>query len=139
MEVRWTAGLRAALPVAAGLLLSGCYVSTEYGKYPEGKIVQTASLVREWTAQDVELALSQNGAFSAAGLTLSYFQCPVDDVVREKSGSGTWHTLDDGESTDVLIEFEDGCSATLWAGESEGKTVLWATQGDEDEVLILRS
>lgn len=125
------------LPAAAVLLVSGCYVSTDYGLYPQGKLVQKASLVREWSGDGAELVLKQNEIFSATGLTLKYFECPSDGL-QEKSGDGTWSSIDDGDSTSVLIRFGGGCSATLWTGESEGKTVLWATQEDENQVLVLQ-
>lgn len=118
------------MPAVAVLLVSGCYVSTEYGRYPEGRLVQSAALVRIWAGEGAELALKENEVPSAAGLTLKYFSCPADGL-QKKSGDGTWSSIDGGDSTSVLIHFEDGCSATMWTGESEGKTVLWATQEDE--------
>jgi hypothetical protein len=126
-----------ATPTIAVLLVSGCYVSTDYGQYPEGKPVQNASLVRNWAGEGAELALKENKVFSAAGLTLKYSSCPSDGL-RKKSGGGTWSSIDDGDSTSVLLRFEDGCTATMWTGESEGKTVLWATQEDENQVLTLQ-
>ncbi|MCX5557284.1 hypothetical protein [Streptomyces sp. NBC_00038] len=133
----WAALRRVAVPTVAVLLVSGCYVSTDYGQYPEGKLVQNASLVRIWTGEGAELALKENKVFSAAGLTLKYFSCSSEGL-QKKSGDGTWSSIDDGDSTSVLIRFEDGCSATMWTGESEGKTVLWATQEDENKVLTLQ-
>ncbi|GGZ66347.1 hypothetical protein [Streptomyces bluensis] len=93
--------------------------------------------MREWAGDGAELALKENATFSAAGLMLEYFECSSGGI-QKKSGGGTWTTIEDGDTTTVLIDFQDGCSATLWAGESEGKTVLWATQADEAEVLILK-
>lgn len=138
MRKRGEAVLRwAALSCVAIVGVSSCYASTDYGTYPEGKIVQSGSLVREWTGEGEQLVLKANDAFSASRLQLRYFQCPSDGIQR-KSGDGSWSTIEDGGSTSVLIRFEDGCSATLWAGESEGRTVLWATQGGEGRALILR-
>lgn len=128
---------RVAVPAVAVLLVSGCYASTDYGRYPEGKLVQNAALVRTWAGEGAELALKENKVFSAVGLTLKYFSCPADGL-RNKSGDGTWSSIDDGDSTSVLIRFEDGCTATMWTGESEGKTVLWATTEDENQVLTLK-
>ncbi len=123
------------MPIAVGLLLSGCYVSTEYGKYPDGKFVQKTSLVREWTAQDGGLVLSDDDSFTATGLVLEYFHCSADGL-REKSGRGTWSMSKGRESTSVLIDFDDGCSATLWTGESAGETVLWAPQAEDDTLIL---
>ncbi|MFF9163791.1 hypothetical protein ACF081_26545 [Streptomyces longwoodensis] len=128
---------RAVLLLAAGLLLSGCYVSTDYNRFPDGKVIGRATLTREWTGDGASLVLRGGGAFSASGLKLEYFECELGGV-RKKSGGGTWTSLDDSDSTSVLVDFSDGCSATLWAGESDGKTVLWATQADDQEALILK-
>jgi hypothetical protein len=132
----WAALRRVVIPSGVVLLVSGCYVSTDYGQYPEGKPVQNGSLMRNWSGEGAELALKENKGFSATGLTLKYFSCPSDGL-RKKSGDGTWSSIDDGDSTSVLLRFEDGCTATMWTGESEGKTVLWATQEDENQVLTL--
>jgi hypothetical protein len=134
---RWGAKCRCTLLPAVALLLSGCYVSTEYEIHPEGKVIQRASLVREWTGDGAELALKEGGSFSAADLTLEYFECSSGGMQKE-SGSGTWSSLDSDGTTSILIRFEDGCSATLWAGEAEARTVLWATQPGDDQALILR-
>ncbi|MEU5667066.1 hypothetical protein [Streptomyces longwoodensis] len=137
MNDRWVARRRTVLLLAAGLLLSGCYVSTDYNRFPDGKVIGRATLTREWTGDGASLVLRDGGAFSASGLKLEYFECELGGV-REKSGGGTWISLDDSDSTSVLVDFSDGCSATLWAGESDGKTVLWATQADDQEALILK-
>ncbi|MFC9846307.1 hypothetical protein ACFWFF_05485 [Streptomyces sp. NPDC060223] len=133
----WVALRQVAIPAVAVLLVSSCYVSTDYGRYPEGKLVQSGSLVRNWTGEAAELALKEDKGFSATGLNLKYFSCPLDGL-RMKSGDGTWSSIDDGDSTSVLLRFEDGCTATMWTGESGGKTVLWATQEDENQVLTLQ-
>ncbi|MFE4666740.1 hypothetical protein ACFRI7_18095 [Streptomyces sp. NPDC056716] len=120
-----------------GLLMSACYVSTDYDRYPEGKLVADAELVREWTGEGAELSLRGDATFSASALLLEYFSCSSSGVQR-KSGQGTWDTIEDRGVTSVLIRFGDGCSASMWTGMSEGKTVLWATQAGESELLILR-
>jgi hypothetical protein len=125
------------LLLVTGPLLSGCYVSTDYSRFPEKKVIGRATLTREWTGDGASLVLRNGGALSASGLKLEYFECALGGV-RKKSGDGTWTSLEDSDSTSVLVDFSDGCSATLWAGESDGKTVLWAPQADDQEVMILK-
>lgn len=116
-------------------LLSGCYVDTGYGQFPESAFVKKETLIREWATQDAELTLSDNGSFMASKLTLQYYQCRTDGL-REKSGKGTWTTSKGRESTSVFIDFENGCYATLWAGTFEGQPVLWAPQADDDALIL---
>ncbi len=66
--------------VFAAFLASGCYADTGYDVYPQGKLVQSASLVREWAGGEAKLNLGADEAFSADQLTLEYFECSSDGV-----------------------------------------------------------
>jgi hypothetical protein len=124
------------LPFIA-LLVSGCYASTDYEKYPEGRFVTTASLVRAWKAGSAALNLQQNGKFTASQLKLEYFSCPGDGV-RKKDGEGTWSSDKGRQRSEVLLRFNDGCTATLWAGVTDGNAVLWSDYSDRDQILELK-
>ncbi|MEU2737380.1 hypothetical protein ABZ656_18730 [Streptomyces sp. NPDC007095] len=121
----------------AVLLASGCYASTDYEKYPKGKFVERSSLVKSWGGESSSLQLKSDGKFSTVKLELEYFECSTGGVLK-KSGDGAWETEKGRQSSEILLRFEDGCSATLWAGESGGKVVLWSTVTDSDRTLVLK-
>ncbi|MEW2305896.1 hypothetical protein AB0958_39065 [Streptomyces sp. NPDC006655] len=126
----------ASLAVAA-LLLSGCYASTDYEKYPEGRFVSTASLIRIWKSGSATLDLQKNGNFTASDIKLEYFSCSGDGV-KEKGGNGTWSSGKGRQRSEVLLRFNDGCTATLWAGATNGHTVLWGEYGDDNQITKLK-
>jgi hypothetical protein len=68
------------LPLGMVLMASSCYVSTDYGLYPQGKLVEDASLIRDWKGGGAELGLRERYTFSAAGLTLEYFECLSEGI-----------------------------------------------------------
>ncbi|WP_217142043.1 hypothetical protein [Streptomyces sp. AC627_RSS907] len=117
--------------------LSGCYASTDYDRYPEGVEVQRQQVVREWVADDAKVTFRENGSFSAIHLQLEYFECPLGGV-REKSGDGSWSLLKGNGGSEIIVQFGDGCSGTLRAGERDDKSVLWGSYSDRDDVLILK-
>ncbi|MEU9339550.1 hypothetical protein AB0D49_41525 [Streptomyces sp. NPDC048290] len=134
----WTVAHRAGLALLVGLVSSACYVSTDYDRYPEGKLVPDAGLVRVWSGAGAELSLRADAAFSASALPLEYFECGSAGM-RKKSGRGMWSTITGSGATSVLIRFEDGCEASLTAGRSEeDETVLWAGGSQDRDPLILR-
>ncbi|MET8824952.1 hypothetical protein ABZX33_03455 [Streptomyces sp. NPDC004608] len=113
-------------------------MSTDYDRYPEGKLVSDAELVQVWSGAGAELSLRGDDTFSASALPLEYFECGSEGM-RKKSGQGTWSTITGGGATYVLLRFEDDCAGTLWAGVSEGdETVLWASEAQDRDPLILR-
>ncbi|MGR3875654.1 hypothetical protein ACUXZZ_44755 [Streptomyces graminifolii] len=118
-------------------LVSGCYASTDYEKYPEGRFVSTASLVRDWRTGSTSLNLQQNAKFSASRLKLEYFSCPKDGI-HEKDGDGTWSSDKGRQRSEVLLRFNDGCTATLWAGVTNGHAVLWGDYSGADKIVILK-
>lgn len=127
--------LVAAILICA-FVVSGCYSSTEYDKYPKGRFAAEGSLVGKWKAGHALLALEKSGSFIATELKLEYFECSSGGV-REKSGDGKWSASEGRQSTEVVVKFQDGCSATLWAGESDGADVLWSNYSDRQQVLVL--
>lgn len=135
---RWVVSRRGGLLLIATFLASGCYASTGYDAYPKGKLVHSASLVRDWVDEETRLTLNADGSFSADRLSLEYFECSASGV-QTMSGAGTWSTVEGRESTSVLLGFSSGCSATLWAGESSGKAVLWSADKGGHEGLVLQS
>ncbi|MEV6759169.1 hypothetical protein AB0N16_00670 [Streptomyces sp. NPDC051105] len=121
----------------ATLFLSGCYASTNYEKYPEGRFVSTDSLIRVWKSGSATLDLQKNGNFTANRIKLEYFSCPGSGV-KEKDGDGTWSSDKGRQRSEVLLRFNDGCTATLWAGAMNGRTVLWGEYGDSDQTMTLK-
>ncbi|MEU0228193.1 hypothetical protein ABZ177_28135 [Streptomyces sp. NPDC006284] len=117
--------------------LSGCYASTDYDRYPEGAKFQRQHVVREWVAGGAKVTFRGNGSFSAIDLRLEYFECPLGGV-REKSGEGSWSLLKGNGGSEIIVQFDDGCSGTLRAGERDDKPVLWGSYSDRDDVLILK-
>ena len=117
-------------------LTSGCYASTDYEKYPEGRFASTAAFVRTWKTGSGVLDLQQHAQFTASRLKLEYFSCSRDGV-REKDGEGTWSSDKGRQRSEVLLRFNDGCTATLWAGSTDGHDVLWAEYSDSGQVVTL--
>ncbi|MGW2573005.1 hypothetical protein [Streptomyces sp. NPDC001537] len=122
--------------LAATLLLSGCYSSTDYEKYPEGRFVSATSLIRVWKSGSASLDLQKDGSFRASRIKLEYFSCPTGGI-GEKGGAGTWSSDKGRQRSEVLLRFNDGCTATLWAGATNGHTVLWGEYGDDDQITTL--
>ncbi|MFC4331977.1 hypothetical protein ACFPC0_30270 [Streptomyces andamanensis] len=118
------------------LLASGCYVATDYEKYPAGRFVSAASLVRTWKAGAGALELRRDAKFTASRLKLEYFGCSRDGV-REKDGAGTWSNDRGRRRSEVLLRFDDGCTTSLWAGAVDGRTVLWSEYGDSGRLVTL--
>lgn len=127
----WTA----ALMLASSLFGVACAGTYDTGGFPEASFVQESLLVREWKAGDSSIGLEAAGKFSSASLRLEYFSCSSNGV-REKSGSGTWESSAGEQRTEVFLKFDDGCSATLWAGKSGDRTVLWGQLGDSGIVIL---
>ncbi|MGW1728780.1 hypothetical protein ACWCQK_38685 [Streptomyces sp. NPDC002306] len=120
------------------LLVSGCYVSTDYEKYPEGRFVSTTSLVRVWKSGSSTLDLQRDGKYKATRLKLEYFSCSGEGA-EEKSGDGDWVASKGRQKTKVLLQFSDGCNATVWVGVVNGHTVLWGEYGDGgNQIMTLK-
>lgn len=126
----------ALVPVVV-LIVSGCYASTDYEKYPAGRFVSAASLARTWKRGAGTLDLQQGAKFTASRLMLEYFSCSRDGV-REKDGAGTWRSDRGRQRSEVLLRFDDGCTTTLWAGVVDGRTVLWSEYGDSGQLATLK-
>lgn len=73
----------------------------------------------------------------ASDIKLEYFSCPGDGI-KEKGGNGTWSSDKGRQRSEVLLRFNDGCTATLWAGTTNGHTVLWGEYGDDDQITTLK-
>ncbi|MDX3387586.1 hypothetical protein PV682_40005 [Streptomyces niveiscabiei] len=116
------------------ILTSGCYVDTGQGKYPESKYMASESLVGRWKGSG-SIELDAAGRFSTKELKIEYFQCSPSGLSK-KTGVGSWDVEEEGGGTTVSLRFDDGCSASLWAGESHGKAVLWSVDTETDQVSI---
>ncbi|MDX3354643.1 hypothetical protein PV703_15270 [Streptomyces sp. ME01-24h] len=134
-RLRRSASLFSAL-IAFVALCTGC--AADYGiEFPEGRVVDSGALVRRWASGESWLSLQSGGKFAANALRLEYYSCVPGGEVQVKRGQGVWRHADVNGATTVYLEYDDGCSATMWLGDYEGRTVLWA-EPEQNVVMALQ-
>lgn len=118
-------------------LSAACASTSDTGGLPEGIFVPQDSVATKWISGNSAIRIAADGRFSGNSVTLNYYNCETDGV-RAKSGDGKWETVKGRQRTELLLEFDDGCTATLWAGKGDEGVVLWG-YGKNDDLFILNA
>lgn len=125
----------AVLALVSSLFLAACVATYDTGGFPEGEFLPDGEIVGQWKSGNSSLTLEESGSFSSKSLILGYYNC-ASNGVREKTGKGEWATRKGRQRTEVLLKFDDGCSAKLWVGKNDTKVVLWG-YGRHEEAMVL--